>query len=154
MEGSLNKNDKGQGGMGIFALSSSSPRAEKQGRGRRVAGGARAAALGLGGGHGEGEMGEKTSGNPFPTLIWAGAQRGGRSTAACGNGQRWLRRWCCKAEEGARGAWQVCGGAEVRGVPIYRRGMAVARGGRRWPGSAAINGAQALQSDVARDLWR
>jgi len=33
VEGFLNKNDKGQGGMGIFALSSSSPRAEKQGRG-------------------------------------------------------------------------------------------------------------------------
>ena len=58
----------------------------KIGEGRRVAGGARAAALGLGGGHGEGEKGDKTTGNPFPTLIWAGAQRGGRSTAACGNG--------------------------------------------------------------------
>ena len=32
MDGFLNKNDKGQGGMGIFALSSSSRRAEKQGR--------------------------------------------------------------------------------------------------------------------------
>ena len=32
MEGFLNKNDKGQGGMGIFALSSSSPCTEKQGR--------------------------------------------------------------------------------------------------------------------------
>ena len=55
---------------------------EKQGRGAAHGGGPG----GLGGGHGEGEMGEKTSGNPFPTLIWAGAQRGGRSTAACGNG--------------------------------------------------------------------
>ena len=31
----------------------------------------------------------------------------------------------------------------ARGVPTYRRGMAVARGGRRWPGLAAINGAPA-----------
>ena len=78
------------GGFGQKALLLSLPMLENRGgaarRRRRVAGGARAAALGLGGGHGEGEMGEKTSGNPFPTLIWAGAQRGGRSTAACGNG--------------------------------------------------------------------
>ena len=32
VEGLLNKNNKGQGGKGIFALSSPSPRAEKQGR--------------------------------------------------------------------------------------------------------------------------
>ena len=47
MEGSLNKNDKGQGGMGIFALSSSSPRAEKQGV-AHAGGGPRPAAWGSG----------------------------------------------------------------------------------------------------------
>ena len=140
--------------MGKNACPLPPPLAGKQGRGaarrrRRLSGGP-----GLGGVHGEGEKGEWASGNPFPTLIWAGAQLGGRSTAAGGDGQRWLRRRRCKAEEGARGAGQVCGGAEVRGVPIYRRGMAVARGGRRWPGSAAINGAPASRSGVVHDSRR
>jgi len=83
--GSLVIRGKVGGGLGKKPFSFLSP-CWKIGEGRRVAGGARAAALGLGGGHGEGEKGDKTTGNPFPTLIWAGAQRGGRSTAACGNG--------------------------------------------------------------------
>ena len=78
-------------------------------------------------------------------LSRAGAEQRGGATRAGDGERRWLRRRCCKAEEGARGAGQVCGGAEVRGVPIYRRGMAVARGGRRWPGSAAINGVGAAR---------
>jgi len=72
-------------------------------------------------------MGEKTSGNPFPTLIWAGAQRGGRSTAACGNGQRWLR-------------WRHC-----MVVPhLYSRGKAVEGGGIGGGRLAAINGARGI----------
>jgi len=72
-------------------------------------------------------MGEKTSGNPFPTLIWAGAQRGGRSTAACGNGQRWLRRRHCMV------------------VPhLYSRGKAVEGGGIGRGQLAAINGARGI----------
>ena len=37
---------------------------------------------------GRGKKGERVSGNLFPTSIWAGAQRGGRSTAAGGERQR------------------------------------------------------------------
>ena len=74
--------------MGIFALSSSSPRAEKQGRGRRIAGGARAADLGLGGGHGEGGKREGGGRVRFPAAARPEAARGGLATTAGGSRRR------------------------------------------------------------------
>ena len=88
MEGFLNKNDKGQGGMGIFALSSSSPRAEKQGRGgthrrRPWAGG-----LGLGSGSGVREKREGGGRVRSPVAARPEAARGGLATTAGGSGRR------------------------------------------------------------------
>jgi len=60
---------------------------------------------------------------------------------AGGDGQGWLRRRCCKAEEGARGAGQVRGGAEARQGSLYSRGKAVEGGGIGGGQLAAINGA-------------
>ena len=80
---------------------------------------------GLGGGHGEEEKGEGATGNLFPASIWAGAQRGGRSMAACGEQQRrpWRRR--CGLGRRARGGGGSRGGGGLRGAPIYRRNKAV-----------------------------
>ena len=100
-------------------------------------------AQGEGGGREEGEKREEVGEVRLLYLSRAGAEQRGGATGASGGEQRRLRRRCCKAEEGAcrgcAGSWR----AGVRAVPIYRRGMAVARGGHRWPGLAAINGAPA-----------
>ena len=81
-------------------------------------------------------------------LTRAEAEQRRGSTGASSGEQRRLRRRCCKAEEGACGGCAGSWRAGVRGVPIYRRGMAVARGGRRWLGSAAIIGAPASRRGV------
>ena len=60
------------------------PSMGKQRRRAQGAGGLGPAALGLGGGHGEGGKREEAMGNPLPTSIWAGAQRGGGATEAGG----------------------------------------------------------------------
>ena len=73
---------------------------EKQGRG---------AAHGTG--PGEGEKGERASGNLFPTSIWAGAQREGRSTAVGGDGHG-------GSGSGARGR-EVLGWAALRVVVAF-----------------------------------
>jgi len=90
-------------------------------------------AQGEGGGREEGEKREEVGEVRLLYLSRAGAEQRGGATGASGGEQRRLRRRCCKAEEGARGGCAGSWRAGVRGVPIYRRGMAVARGGRRWP---------------------
>ena len=84
MEGFLNKNDKGQGGMGIFALSSSSPRAEKQGRGWHTP----AAALGRQPRARERLWSEGGGRVRSPVAARPEAARDGLATTAGGSGRR------------------------------------------------------------------
>ena len=136
-----------EGPMGNFALPLP-PADRKTGEG----GGTRRRPWGLGSGHGEGEKGERASGNLFPTSIWAGAQREGRSTAVGGDGHG-------GSGSGARGR-EVLGWAELRVVgapgvllgPFYRRPRwwrrgAATRAARRVggrPGEGKVAGSAAL----------
>ena len=45
------------------------------------------------------------TGTRFPVLPRVGTTRGGGATRAGGGGQRWPRRWRCKARKGAREGW-------------------------------------------------
>jgi len=92
--------------------------------GRQLAGTPGAGVPGHGGGRGEGEAGEGNEGDLFPTSAWAGAQRGGGSTAAA-------------VAAALRGSWRW----RAARRPIYRPSEAGGRGavaGGRRP--AALRG--------------
>ena len=102
--------------------------------------GAGAGSLGCHGGRGVGRNDEGDEGIPFPSSPWAAVERGVLATGAGGRQQwsLWRRRWGAGVE-----GWRWQASCEARGQragPIYRRGEAVEREGRRLPSSTAING--------------
>ena len=146
MEGLLNKNNKGQGGKGIFALSSSSPRAEKQGREGGSPAAARAGGSGREGGPGVREKGEGGGRARSPAAARLEAARGGLATTAGGSGRRW--RWVGGSEAWWRSwRWGKALGDSVGSItPLtLGRGDAQRQGnGRGWRRSLEL-GVAALQ---------
>ena len=101
---------------------------------------------------GLGGNGAESDGNPSPTSVRAGAQRGGGVTRAGGGGHGgsgWRRSKA--GEEGHGGGVARGGGCGARG-PLYSRGKAVGRAERvGWPAGqlAAINGVRSGASGEA-----
>jgi len=96
-----------------------------------------------GGASGGGELEEVEGVLPLPS-PWAGMERGGGTTVACGGGRRraWRRR--CGLGEEASGGGRVRSGRGLREEPIYKRGKVVEEGGPRWWPAGELDGASLM----------